>query len=59
VNTTGGTIVGEGGSFRHVLGVALLWQTPIGPLRFNFSKAFIKEDFDQEQQFDLTISTTF
>ncbi len=59
VNTTGGIIVGEGGSFRHVLGVALLWQTPIGPLRFNFSKAFIKEDFDIEQQFDLTISTRF
>lgn len=59
VNTTGGTIVGESGSFRHVVGVSLFWETPLGPLRFNFSNALIKESFDDEQQFDLTISARF
>jgi outer membrane protein insertion porin family len=62
VNLSGvgtGAIVGEGGSFRHVLGFSVLWDSVVGPLRFNFSKALRKEDFDQEQTFDLTLSTTF
>ncbi len=59
VNTAGGNIVGEDGSIRHVLGVSVLWETPFGPLRFNFSQALKKEDFDQEQNFDLTIQARF
>ena len=31
----------------------------LGPLRFNFSDAVKKEDYDKEQKFDLTISTKF
>ena len=59
VNTTGGNIVGADGSFRHVIGFALFWDTPIGPLRFNFTHALEKEAFDKEQTFDFTLSTTF
>lgn len=59
VNTAGADIVGEDGSVRHVVGVSVLWTTPFGPLRFNFSKAIVKEDFDQEQNFDLTIQARF
>jgi len=44
---------------RQVVGVSLFWNTPIGPLRFNFSEAVSKEKFDEEQNFDLTISTQF
>lgn len=44
---------------RVSVGVSVLWDTPIGPLRFNFSKAVVKEDYDKEQTFDLTISTQF
>lgn len=44
---------------RAAVGASLFWTTPIGPLRFNFSKAVIKEDYDKEQNFDLTISTSF
>ena len=57
--------VGTGGpvddSFRlrSAIGLSILWTTPIGPLRFNFSKALAKEDYDEEQSFDLTISTKF
>lgn len=58
-NTTGGTIVGEGGSFRQVIGLSIFWDTPIGPLRFNFTHALSKETFDNEQTFDFTLSTTF
>lgn len=59
VNLTGGSIVGESGSLRHVIGVSILWDTPIGPLRFNFSEALQKEVFDREEKFDLTLSTRF
>lgn len=44
---------------RSSVGLALLWDTPLGPLRFNFSKALKKQTFDKEQTFDLTISTKF
>ncbi|MEP4195872.1 MAG: outer membrane protein assembly factor BamA [Aliishimia sp.] len=54
-----GNVVGSSGSARHVIGVSLLWDTPLGPLRFNFSDALQKEVFDKEQQFDLTLSTRF
>lgn len=59
VDLSGGSIVGEGGSFRHVIGFSFFWDTAVGPLRFNFSNALKKESFDQEQTFDLTLSTTF
>ena len=59
VDLTGGNIVGESGSFRHVIGFSIYWDTAVGPLRLNFSNALKKEDFDEEQTFDLTISTTF
>ncbi len=59
VDLTGGDVVGESGSFRHVIGFSVLWDTPIGPLRFNFSDAIKKEDFDREQSFEVTVSTTF
>ncbi|WP_417699461.1 outer membrane protein assembly factor BamA [Pseudophaeobacter sp.] len=60
VDTSGSnSIVGRNGSFRHVVGVSLLWTTGLGPLRFNFTKALSKEDYDQEQSFDLTLQARF
>ncbi len=59
VNTAGADIVGASGSIRHVVGVSVLWETPFGPLRFNFSNALKKEEFDKEQSFDLTVQARF
>lgn len=44
---------------RAVLGVTMFWTTAIGPLRFNWTDAVSKEQYDVEQSFDLTISTSF
>ena len=44
---------------RSVVGASLLWDTPVGPLRFNFTKAIKQESYDKEQTFDLTIQTSF
>ncbi|AMY69180.1 outer membrane protein assembly factor BamA [Frigidibacter mobilis] len=51
--------VDDGISVRAAVGFSVFWTTPIGPLRFNFSKALAKEDYDVEQNFDLTVSTRF
>jgi len=59
LDATNSTVVGEDFGLRSVVGVSLFWDTPIGPLRFNFTKALNKESFDEEQTFDLTISTDF
>ncbi|MGJ8626588.1 MAG: outer membrane protein assembly factor BamA [Sulfitobacter sp.] len=56
---TGGNLVGESGSFRHVVGVSVFWDTPVGPLQFNFSKALKSETYDKEQSFEVTLRTTF
>ncbi|MEP3346030.1 MAG: outer membrane protein assembly factor BamA [Litoreibacter sp.] len=56
---TNGVVVDDSFKLRSVIGVSLLWDTSLGPLRFNFSKALVKEDFDEEQSFDLTVSTQF
>lgn len=52
-------VVGNDFSLRQTVGVSLFWDTPIGPLRFNFSKALQKESFDKEQTFNLTLRTEF
>jgi outer membrane protein insertion porin family len=59
LDTVGTTGADDGMNLRSSVGVSLLWNTPIGPLRFNFSDAVQKEDYDKEQKFDLTISTKF
>jgi outer membrane protein insertion porin family len=46
-------------SARQVIGFSVFWTTPVGPLRFNFTKALEKEAQDNEQTFNLTIATTF
>jgi len=55
----GSTADGEGGSFRHVVGVSVFWDTPFGPLQFNLSDAIRKEEFDREQKFEITLQTQF
>ena len=40
-------------------GIGILWDTQVGPLRFNFTRAINKRTYDREQNFDLTISTRF
>jgi len=59
LDQSNGDVVSEDASARHTIGMSLFWNTPIGPLRFNFSEALKKEEFDKTQSFELTISTQF
>ncbi len=56
-NSAAGTT--DSAHVRSVIGASILWDTPVGPLRFNYSDALKKESYDKEQKFDLTISTSF
>ena len=66
-NTTGSATAGGAGNptvddsmhLRSSIGLSLFWNTPIGPLRFNFAHALAMEEYDKDQVFDLTISTKF
>ncbi len=55
---TGGP-VDDAMHLRSVVGLTIFWTTPIGPLRLNFTRALMKESYDEEQTFDLTIATKF
>jgi outer membrane protein insertion porin family len=59
LDDTAGGAIDDSAHTRAAIGVSVLWEAPIGPLRFNFSKALKKESYDREQRFDLSISTQF
>jgi outer membrane protein insertion porin family len=45
------TVVGDSGDIRSSVGVSLLWQSPMGPIRFDYAWALSKDDADEEQGF--------
>ena len=53
------TILYDEFTLRAVAGVSIFWNTPIGPLRFNFTDAVKTAEYDVEQNFELTISASF
>ncbi|KKK81918.1 hypothetical protein LCGC14_2808580, partial [marine sediment metagenome] len=55
----GANSVDDGFHLRSSAGVSLFWTTPIGPLRFNFAKVIEKQAYDEDQPFNVTISTRF
>ncbi len=57
-NTNGG-LVDDAMHIRSSVGFSIFWNTPVGPLRFNFSQVLRQEAYDSAQSFDLTISTQF
>ena len=46
-------------SLRSSIGFALFWDTPFGPLAFNFSEPLEAEEFDETRSFDVSFSTRF
>lgn len=55
----GDELLYDNGAWRHVVGATLYWTTPIGPLRFDFTRALKKETQDEERTFDISIATRF
>ena len=44
---------------RATLGVSLFWDSPLGPLRFDVSRPLKKQPYDESQNFDFSIVSTF
>ena len=61
LNTAGaaGAISSKGFEARQTVGVSLIWQSPFGPLRFNWSTPLDKQPNDRTQNFDVSIATSF
>ena len=55
----GTTLLYDDFTARTVAGLSIFWDTPIGPLRFNFTEALDAQEFDTPKSFDVTISTSF
>ncbi len=46
-------------SIRASAGFSILWNSPLGPLRLDIAKAFLKKNFDDEQLIRFGASTKF
>ena len=58
-NTAGVAAVDDSFELRSSIGFSLLWDTPIGPIRMNFSNPIRSNPSDDERTFDFTISAGF
>ncbi len=58
VDETGPEIVDEG-SLRAAGGVGLGWKSPFGPIRIDFSQAFLKETYDETEAIRFNFGTKF
>jgi len=53
------TVSGENGLIRSSVGVGLIWQSPFGPLRFDYAIPLTKGTYDRVQQFRFGGGTSF
>jgi len=51
--------VDAGMHLRSTIGISVFWKTAIGPLRFNFTHALVKQSYDQTELFNMSIGTRF
>ena len=52
-------IVQDDFGVRMSVGFSLLWESPLGPLRFDFSDVLLKENYDREDNFHFQIGVAF
>jgi outer membrane protein insertion porin family len=53
------TAIADTGSLRSAYGFSIAWNSPMGPIRFDFSKTLKQEVFDQEQNFRFSFGSSF
>jgi outer membrane protein insertion porin family len=59
INMTSGGVDSNKMHVRATVGVSVFWESPLGPLRFDFSRPLRKQAWDKPQNFDLSIVTRF
>ncbi len=58
IDETGSEIVDEN-TIRAAGGLGLSWRSPMGPVRVDVAFPYIKEDFDEEENFRFSFGTRF
>ena len=58
IDETGSDIADES-SIRASAGLGLSWRSPLGPLRVDFAVPYVKEDYDEEENFRFSFGTRF
>jgi outer membrane protein insertion porin family len=53
------TVSGNGPRIRDSVGVSLLWQSPLGPIRFDYSFPIVKGPYDVTKRFNFSGGTSF
>ncbi len=51
--------VADASTLRASTGIGVAWSSPFGPIRIDFAKAFLKEDFDEEELVRFSFGTRF
>jgi outer membrane protein insertion porin family len=51
--------IADSNSMRLSAGVGVAWRSPFGPIRVDFAKAFLKEDYDETQMVRFSFGTRF
>ncbi|MBL4871603.1 MAG: BamA/TamA family outer membrane protein, partial [Robiginitomaculum sp.] len=46
-------------ALRAIMGVSIFWDSPFGPIRFDFTKPIVRQDFDRRKSFQFNTSTRF
>ena len=54
-----GAQVADSGSLRSSYGLSLIWSSPLGPIRLDFSRVVKKEQYDLTQNFRFNFGTSF
>ncbi|MFC6199960.1 outer membrane protein assembly factor BamA [Ponticaulis profundi] len=60
-NVTGYTMLetADETSLRAAAGISIFWDSPFGPIRFDFSQILAKEEYDRTETFRFSTSTQF
>jgi outer membrane protein insertion porin family len=59
LNDDGTIVLADDSSVRAAVGVSLLWNSPVGPLRVDYAEPVAKEEYDREQKLRFGASTRF
>ncbi|MEE9272278.1 MAG: outer membrane protein assembly factor BamA [Robiginitomaculum sp.] len=54
-----GTVIEDALDIRATAGISIFWNSPFGPLRFDFTQPLIKKDYDRRKSFQFNTTTRF
>ena len=59
IATAGSSIFANGDAIRASYGASVIWNSPFGPLRFDYAEPIQSESYDKIRNFSFGVSTSF